>query len=390
MSEPDTTQTGAGVFPTRLLLIGCSARMLAQSASRAGIRTVVIDHYGDADTRAHAERVRVVPSHDGSFEQTALLSACKALAPAGDIPLVYGSGIDSKPELLESLGRIYPVIGNAAATQRVYRDPRAFFPLLDACGIPYPEVRYRPPSDPGNWLVKSGCSEGGKCVRFCAHEPAGPDEYYQRRIEGTVHSALFLANGSEATLVGISDLWMLGSGERPFLFVGAIVADEGTQSWRHRLQTWIDRLVRATHLKGLNCMDFMIDRQGALHVLEINARPSATMALYDPDFPRGLLASHILAAQHGSLEEGPASGMARAFRVMFAKRRTPVTYRTDWPAWVADRPPAETVVEAGQPLCTIQAESLSRPAVLALIKQRSARLLDIVNGAAIDPPPPHH
>ena len=51
---------------------------------------------------------------------------------------------------------------------------------------------------------------------------------------------------------------------------------------------------------------------------------------------------------------------------------------------------AGTVVEAGQPLCTIQAESLSRPAVLALIKQRSARPLDIVPGAAIDPPPPHH
>ncbi len=377
-------------MPTRLLLVGCSARMLAQSASRAGIRTLAIDHYGDADTRTHAERVRVVPSRDGSFEQAALLSDCKALAPAGDIPLIYGSGIDSKPALLESLVRIYPVIGNTTATQRVYRDPRAFFLLLDACGIPYPEVRYRLPSDPGNWLVKAGCSEGGKCVRFCAHEPAGPDEYYQRRIEGTVHSALFLANGSEATLVGINDLLTLGSGKRPFLFVGAIVADEGTQSWRNRLQTWIDRLVHATHLKGLNCMDFMIDRQGVLHVLEINARPSATMALYDSDFPRGLLASHILAAQHGYLDEAPASGMARAFRVMFAKRRTPVMHRTDWPAWVADRPAIGTVVEAGQPLCTIQAESLSRHAVLALIKQRSARLQDIVHGAAIDPPPPHH
>lgn len=377
-------------MPTRLLLVGCSARMLAQSASRAGIRTLAIDHYGDADTRAHAERVRVVPSRDGSFEQAALLSACKALAPAGDIPLIYGSGIDSKPELLESLERMYPVIGNTTATQRVYRDPRVFFPLLDACGIPYAEVRYRPPSDPGNWLVKAGCSEGGKCVRFCAHEPAGPDEYYQRRIEGSVHSALFLANGSEATLVGINDLWTLGSSERPFLFVGAIVADEGTQSWRNQLQTWIDRLVHATHLRGLNCMDFMIDRQGALHVLEINARPSATMALYDPDFRRGLLASHILAAEHGYLDEAPASGMARAFRVMFTKRRISVTHRTDWPAWVADRPEVGTVVDAGQPLCTIQAESRSRHAVLALIKQRSARLQDIVRGAAIDPPPSHH
>jgi predicted ATP-grasp superfamily ATP-dependent carboligase len=191
--------------------------------------------------------------------------------------------------------------------------------------------------------------------------------------------------------VGISDLWMLGSGERPFLFVGAVVAAEYAQSWRNRLQTWIDRLVHATHLKGLNCMDFMIDRHGVLHVLEINARPSATMALYDPDFRRGLLASHILAAQHGYLDEAPATGMARAFRVMFAKHRTPVTHRTDWPAWVADRPPAGTVVEAGQPLCTIQAESRSRNAVLTLIKQRSARLQDIVLGAAANvPSPPHH
>jgi predicted ATP-grasp superfamily ATP-dependent carboligase len=183
---------------------------------------------------------------------------------------------------------------------------------------------------------------------------------------------------------------MLDHGDRPFLFVGAMTASDQTQAWRSQLEAWIARLVQATNLKGLNCMDFMIDRQGALHVLEINARPSATMALYDPDFRSGLLASHILAVQDGYLEPSTSRGMTRAFRVMFANHRTPVAPGIDWPCWVADRPSAGSVIEVGQPLCTIQAESRSRNEVLALIQQRSARLLDILFDAASDTPPPPH
>ncbi len=389
MSEDGESCPGIADLPASLLVVSCSARWLVQSAHRAGIRALAIDHYGDADTRAHAEQVRVVPGHQESFQQPALLDACKALAPAGSIPLVYGSGIDSKPELLDTLAGDYRVIGNPPSIQRVFRDPPSFFKLLDACGIPYPEVRYRRPADPRNWLIKSGCSEGGKCVRFCAQEQAGPLEYYQRRIQGTVHSALFLAGGGEVAVVGISDLWMLGHGDRPFLFVGAMTASEQTQAWRSQLEAWIARLVQATNLKGLNCMDFMIDRQGALHVLEINARPSATMALYDPDFRSGLLASHILAVQDGYLEPATSRGMTRAFRVVFAMRQTPVPPGIDWPSWVADRPSAGSVIEVGQPLCTIQAESRSRNEVLALIQQRSARP-DILFDAASDTPPSPH
>jgi predicted ATP-grasp superfamily ATP-dependent carboligase len=115
------------------------------------------------------------------------------------------------------------------------------------------------------------------------------------------------------------------------------------------------------------------------------------MTLYDPDFRSGLLASHILAVQYGYLEPSTSRGMTRAFRVMFANSRTPVTPGIDWPLWVADRPPAGTVIEPGQPLCTIQAESRSRDEVLALIQQRAARLPNILFGsAASDTPPTHH
>jgi len=391
LSEAGKFRPATADLPSSLLVVSCSARWLTRSAHRAGIRALAIDHYGDADTRAHAEQVRVVPGDQGSFQQPELLDACKELAPAGSIPLVYGSGIDSKPELLETLAGAYRVIGNPPSIQRVFRDPPSFFKLLDACGIPYPEVRYRPPADPRSWLIKSGCSEGGKCVRFCAQESAGPHEYYQRRIQGTVHSALFLAGSGEAAVVGISDLWTLGHGDRPFLFVGAVTASDQTWTRRSQLEAWIARLVQATNLKGLNCMDFMIDRQGALHVLEINARPSATMALYDPDFRRGLLASHILAVQDEYIETASTGGMTRAFRVVFANRRTPVSPGIDWPCWVADRPLAGTAIEAGQPLCTIQAESRSRNEVLNLIQQRAARLPDILFGAtASDKPPTHH
>jgi predicted ATP-grasp superfamily ATP-dependent carboligase len=160
-------------LPEKLLVVSCSARMLAQSAARAGIRVVALDHYADADTRAFSAHAQAVPFTDGAFEPQALLDAACKFAPDRDFPLVYGSGLDSQPELLEALGRSREVIGNSPAIQRLFRSPRSFFELLRQCGVPYPEIRHERPENGQKWLIKSGCSEGGKRVRFCAQDQGG-------------------------------------------------------------------------------------------------------------------------------------------------------------------------------------------------------------------------
>lgn len=365
-----------GDLPARLLVVSSSARMLVNSAARAGLAPVALDFYADADTREYAESVAAIPPGDTGFEEAALLEAAERLAPAERYPLVYGSGLDGAPELLEALARGREVHGNPPRLVRLLKTPRDFFALLRRLDIPYPESRYTPPRDPENWLLKSGCGEGGKGVRFCAQETgANPDEYFQRRMPGPPMSALFLADGANARIIGFNTLWTASHFGRPFLFVGAVNRADLNLGQRVRLARAIEALVAATGLRGLNSLDFMADGE-VLRVLEINPRPSATLALYDRDFPDGLLAAHIEACR-GSLEVAGRTGEAvRAFAAVFAPEVIAIPLSPAWPEWCRDRPVGGTTVPAGWPLCTVEAEGAVPAEVEASIALRKTRLLE--------------
>jgi predicted ATP-grasp superfamily ATP-dependent carboligase len=355
-------------LPRRLLLVGLSARMLVRSAQRAGLRAVALDGYGDADTRAAADWAGALPAGPAGFDPAALLDAAARQAPG--LPLVYGSGFDGAPDLLAELARGRTLLGNPPQRVRQMAAPDAFFTLLDRLGIPYPEMRRNPPADPENWLVKAGCGEGGKRVRFCADEkPAGASEYYQRRLPGPALSALFLADGRDARIIGFNTLETVSLADRPFLFGGALNRASLDAVQREEVAATIRRLVRATGLCGLNSLDFMPDSR-VCRVLEVNPRPSATLALYDADFPEGLLAAHIRACQ-GHLDDLPRAGQpVRAFAVAFAPRDIAVPEGVAWPRWCADRPVAGTCIPAGQPFCTVEAEGTDPAAVRELLDQR--------------------
>ena len=341
-------------LPERLLVISASARMLAASAARAGIRVVALDQYADADTLALAEQALALPTSDGRFQPEPLLEAAARLAPTTRYPLVYGSGLDTRPELLGTLAAKRELIGNPPDQLARFREPRLFFQLLDHCSIAYPEIRFRRPETPENWLIKSGCSEGGKRVRFCAQDRPGVGEYYQRRISGPACSVLFLADGERVSILGFNTM-LTSSTPGCFLFEGAMNWAPLAPEQRQRLQGNIVRLVRATGLKGLNSLDFMVNAKGEPLTIEVNTRPSATMALYDEDYPEGLLAAHIRACR--GLLAGPVrAGAFRAFRVAYAAVTTRVEPGFAWPAWCSDRPVANSVIKVGSPLCTLRAE----------------------------------
>jgi predicted ATP-grasp superfamily ATP-dependent carboligase len=363
-------------LPERLLIVSSSARMLARSAARAGLHPIALDLYADADTRECSEIAEATAPGRAGFDPDSLLEAAARLAPAEHYSLVYGSGMDVAPDLLERLAKGREVFGNPPEILRRLKTPDTFFALLRRLDIPFPEIRWNPPSDPQNWLVKSGCSEGGKGVRFCAQEtPAGDGEYYQRRLPGPPMSVLFLADGERARIMGFNTMWTASHPGQPFLFAGAINRAELSRGQCEELRDCVARLVRAAGLKGLNSLDFMLDG-GVCRVLEVNPRPSATMALYDRDFPEGLLARHIRACQ-GRLDDIGFPGRAvRAFRAVFAPRTVTVPEAVVWPDWCADRPVPGTSVPAGQPLCTIEAEGVECQEAEALLARRKTEIFE--------------
>ncbi len=363
-------------FHPRWLLVSCSARKLANSAARAGLTAATIDFFADEDTREAVQESARVPSGVFGFEAESLLAAADRLAPEqSGCGLVYGSGFECDIELLRRLCRGRTLYGNSPDTLALLKTPQRFFDLLKRLGISHPDVRFAPPPDAVGWLVKPVGGTAGIGIRP-ARRGIAPvfEHYHQRELAGGAYSALFLADGHTACILGYNSLWTADhETDAPYLFAGAINQTDLTAAQKQRVADDLNRLVPTTGLTGLNSLDFMLDGD-APSVLEINPRPSATQVLYEPDYPRGLLALHIAACQGWLPDSVPNPAATRAFRAWFAP--APLVIRSDmaWPDGCVDRPGTGTRFATGAAVCTVEAEGPDVQTVLDSLDQRFERL----------------
>lgn len=358
-----------------LLLVSASGRALAQSAARCGMPVVVLDLFNDMDVRALASASRCVAGRGGKFDGAKLLAAATELCPpeacAG---VVYGSGLEGRPRLLERLARGRKLFGNAPATVAMLKDPLRFFPLLASLGIAHPPVRLEPPDDASCWLVKRIGGAGGSHVKPArSRHRARPHRYFQARQPGRTLSALFVADGRQAQLVGFNEQWHTAARRSsPYCYGGAVSRPAVPASLRLGVASMLDELVRATHLVGLNGMDFILDGETPC-VLEINPRPTATIDLYDADVEGGLLALH-LGACRGELPPISQSGGSRAHAIVYADRPLRVPAGMAWPQWCTDLPAGGSQIPAGAPVCSVHAAAPTSVEARELVAARRMQM----------------
>ncbi len=335
-----------------LILLSASARAHAQDAARLGRALAAVDGCGDADLAA--DRRCRLPLAAGQFppRRTAALLA-RLAAPGAE--LVYGSGLEAHPELLDALPAGVALRGNAAAALRRCADPLEFAALLDALGAPHPEVRDAPPADPAGWLVKRAGRSGGAHVRPArAADAAEPGRRWQRRAAGAPWSALFLAAAGEVRVLGCCRLLPAAAGAPPYAWSGAVGPLPPPAGVAEQVQ-WLARaLARALDLTGVNGMDFLIDPARRLLPLDLNPRLTATCELYAPRLPGGYARAHLDACGGRLPAAAPAADGVGGLQVVYAPRPLAAGRAGDWPPEAADRPRPGTRLAAGEPLCTVR------------------------------------
>src|SRR3954471_623855 len=110
-----------------VVIVAASGRALAASARRAGYLPLIIDWFGDADTLAHAEAHARVEGLAHGYTRDALDAAlAKVIGAREPCGVVYGTGFEDRPQLIAHLAQRLPILGNAAATIAVLKDPQAF------------------------------------------------------------------------------------------------------------------------------------------------------------------------------------------------------------------------------------------------------------------------
>jgi predicted ATP-grasp superfamily ATP-dependent carboligase len=265
------------------------------------------------------------------------------------------------------------IFGNSADTVRRAKDPMLLARLCAMAGISHPQVALAAPEEPDRWLTKSRGGAGGAHVAPAASGRASPDGYFQRRVAGESVSALFVADGQTAGIVGLSSQWTSPTSESPFRYGGAAGPTELGAAQTEEISRSVAFIASELGLVGLNSVDFIVSSD-TVWLIEVNPRLGATLDLFEP-VGRALFEVH-LAGCEGHAVAVPSCSEFRAAEVVYAPGDIVVPRRRrNWPDWTADRPPPGTRVASGDPLCTVLASAAT---VESARNQVNSRARDVV------------
>lgn len=327
----------------------------------------------DADTVALSERTAKIPGdlRDGIDDDRLIGTLERLIGETPPAAVVLGSGFERKTELVDEIARIFPLAGNNGATIRRVKDPLRLATDCAELDIPHPTFQWTPPPDPMNWVVKTAGGAGGSHIGRADGQAAVPGRYFQRFIAGASISALFVADGRAAHIVGFSRQWASPAPKMPYRYGGAVRLRRFDRSDAAAIGAWVSKLTRRTGLIGLCSADFIRARDG-YRLVEINPRPGATLDIFDSaDAP--LMEAHLRACR-GEMFRLPAFDDCMAAMIAYARRPVPDFPAVEWPDWTADRQLPGTDLIAGDPVCTVFARGRNAGATRKTLKLQAREL----------------
>ena len=183
-----------------VLVIAVSARMLAQLAVADGYQVAALDRFGDVDLRA------VAPGATAPDNEALVALAADVKADA----VVYGAGLENRPELVQRLADGRELLGTPPELLAAVRDPWAVADAARAAGA-------RAPGDPAGAERSARASRAPRLAaqaaarrRRARRAAVGgrrlrAGEILQRRVRGLSCSAVALADGRRATVLGVTE-----------------------------------------------------------------------------------------------------------------------------------------------------------------------------------------
>jgi predicted ATP-grasp superfamily ATP-dependent carboligase len=382
----------------RIAIVGASVRAAAASAVRAGFQVTAADLFADDDLRTVAQATKI-----GQYPGE-LLSWLRALEPK-PAAWMYTGALENHPELVDAMAAVAPLLGNRGEVLQQVRSPWRLAEVLMEAGLLFPETRVSPDGLPcdGSWLTKTGRGASGSGVRALTKTRRQGDKetrrqettlspsrapylVYQRRVAGTPCSAVFVADGGTATLLGVvrqlvGEDW-LGAGE--FQYCGAIGPYPLAAETLSRIAGIGNVLAERLDLAGLFGVDLIIDG-GQVWTIEVNPRYTASTEIVERATGIGAIAAHAAACRRHRWSSAISHRVKVIYgkAILFAKRpvaissafadwaRNETLRNARWPS-IADVSPLGTEIDTGRPVITLFADGTTVDQVTANLKLRVA------------------
>jgi predicted ATP-grasp superfamily ATP-dependent carboligase len=335
--------------------------MLAELAVRGGHEVFALDRFGDLDLR------RLCPGRSAGGMAELVDAAASVEAPS----VVYGAGLENRPDLVARLADGRELLGCHPATLTRVRDPAA---LADSLGEHYPATYAAAEAWRADrsrrWLSKPLRGGGGRGVRAWRGGALRPAAIVQERIEGRACSAAAVGDGRRAAVLGVSEQ-LIGRpafGARGFAWCGNVTLP-GAEPLA-TAQALCGRLAADFGLVGLFGVDFVWDGERA-RVVEVNPRPTGSLEL----FGEGLFAAHVEGCRGRLRAPQVPTRRVGGKAIVYARADTVTGDTRGWPErGVRDVPHPGEHIAAGHPICTLLAAGEDRDAVLADLEAQAVAL----------------
>jgi uncharacterized protein len=375
-----------------ILLVSVSARMLAELATREGHDVFAVDRFGDLDLQRLCPSVSIMRDLGGRGGMAELVDAAERIRAER---VVYGAGLENRPDLVARLAAGRTLLGCTPQTLRRVRDPAVLGASLHTAGLAYPRT-FSASEAPlradraRRWLRKPIRGGGGRGVReWRGGRPAG-DVIVQERISGLPCSVAAVADGRSAALLGVSEqlIGRRALGARGWKWCGNVVPPRLPAREQHALtdaaQAVCAHLASAFGLRGVFGVDVVWD--GALPwVVEVNPRPVASLETIDAAHGIRSFAAHVEACAGRLPAPGASPPAAAGKAVLFASEDLRVPDTSGWTGrGIRDVPHPGERIAAGRPVCTLVATGRSPETVLAELEARADALRAELQEAGID------
>jgi predicted ATP-grasp superfamily ATP-dependent carboligase len=371
-----------------LLIFGASARAAAFSALRAGLQPWCADLFADFDLQARCPVMRIPPlNYPEAFRELATSEL-----PG---PWMYTGGLENWPVLVDAISQKRPLWGNNGPALRDIRYPEEWVDQLRSRRLPVPTVWFsswrRSPRE-GRWLLKPRAGAGGRGIRFWTPDSSPPNllrYYLQEYIDGDACAALYIGNGLDSWLLGVTqqlvgEAWLHAASFHYCGSIGPLLLNDSLRQGLERLGRVLTGLLGLRGLFGIDC----VLREGVPYPVEINPRYTASVEVLEYASGARLLELHRWAFEPASPEPplGPAAGSVVGKAILFARAPLPfpndgpwmLTLRqpgdiSDLPAF-ADIPQIGTPIEPGRPILTFFARAESVDACRIELQHIAAEL----------------
>lgn len=366
-----------------ITIVGSSARAAATSAARAGFSIHAADLFADVDL-LRATAAIAVADYPAGLEA--------ALVGAHEGGWIYTGGLENNPALVDRWAGIRPLWGNAGEVLRRVRRPELVAAALLDAGLKAPQVvcEARQVSRDGRWLIKGRRSSGGAHVAVWNELSPDPspaaDYYFQQLVAGDPCSAVYVAAGGTAVLLGatrqlIGERWTGAGGLRYCGSVGPLDLSESTERQFARIGTV---LAEKFNLAGLFGVDAIVNDLGVWPV-EVNPRYTASIEVLERASGFHAIDLHVTACEEGALPASrhwPRSAVCGK-AILFADSRLQIPpaitekyeqeFTCVWPS-VADISAPGTIIEAGWPILTVFAAAATERETLNRLEQRAVEV----------------